>query len=58
VLRTLVNVSSIERTLLFDTRREASQTLQGLPGRVVAYSLDGFQVQSFGLTLFHRLHVL
>jgi structural maintenance of chromosomes protein 6 len=48
VLRTLVNVASIERTLLFDTRAEASDVLGSFRGGGAAYTLDGFQVRSFG----------
>jgi hypothetical protein len=48
VLRILVNTASIERTLLFNTRREASDVLGQQRGGGMGFSKDGFSVRNFG----------
>jgi hypothetical protein len=51
VLRALVNTASIERTLLFETRAEASEVLNTMRGGGVGYTGDGFNVRNFGYVL-------
>lgn len=48
VLRVLVNVGRIEKTLLFDTRAEAADKLHQMPGGGVAFTLDNYQVRNYG----------
>jgi hypothetical protein len=48
VLRVLVNVGRIEKTLLFDTRAVAAEELRQVQGGGVAFTLDNYQVRNYG----------
>jgi structural maintenance of chromosomes protein 6 len=48
VLRSLVNVARVEKTLLFETRREASDIMRDMPGSGVAFTLDDYRVNNYG----------